>query len=522
MSVPARFRALNTVVKVYFVGYSLASVALLVLALLGGLGVGPGVEPWTYWGGYALFVLALAGQAVAVATGMRADRVMIRALPVVVVGVGLLTAGLHKHMDLAFAIAVSVPIFYIATSHVRSAWSISALFAFAYLGGHLLSASMGMEHTAGDWLSIAIKAAAIIYLGVALALVTARQAERRQELLESGVQIEQLNYRLQRRLSELHAVSEITEIIHSTLDFDSVGPVVIDILQKVIDLPSCSLFVIDKTKAETLFSASKGVPNSELAALQSTSRVGRTGAVRPGETHYACTSVFDHNTMMVVFCAESEAIEAMGDEDRLVLSAVASELVVAVENSQLYKLTKRLAITDELTGLYNYRYLQQRLDEEIERSKRYTKSLSFIMLDVDDFKAYNDAHGHLAGDAALAELGQVLRKCVREVDVVARYGGEEFSVILPETDPSGAYVVAEKIRETVSAHAFAEASGARGVSMTVSVGLAAYPVHAHDKETLLRQADDALYNAKELGKDRVRSPHRKIEPPEGLPAGKEA
>jgi diguanylate cyclase (GGDEF)-like protein len=218
---------------------------------------------------------------------------------------------------------------------------------------------------------------------------------------------------------------------------------------------------------------------------------------------------------MVVFCAEAAAIEAMEDEDRLVLQAVASELVVAVENSRLYKLTRTLAITDELTGLHNYRYLQQRLDEEIERARRYHKDLSMLMIDADDFKRFNDAHGHIAGDQALADIAQVFLKATREVDVVTRYGGEEFSIILPETDAAGAFVVAEKIREAVANHLFTGADEEATEHLTVSVGLATFPTHAQDKETLLRQADDALYQAKNTGKDKVRSPlQKRTSPPE--------
>jgi diguanylate cyclase (GGDEF)-like protein len=112
----------------------------------------------------------------------------------------------------------------------------------------------------------------------------------------------------------------------------------------------------------------------------------------------------------------------------------------------------------------------------------------------------------MAGDVALADVASVLLSVVREVDVVARYGGEEFSIILPETDAAGAFVVAEKIRETISLYEFEDAGGQRGCHLTCSVGLATYPSHAQDKEALLKLADGALYRAKESGKDRVRSP----------------
>ena len=131
------------------------------------------------------------------------------------------------------------------------------------------------------------------------------------------------------------------------------------------------------------------------------------------------------------------------------------------------------------------------------------------MLDADQFKEFNDAQGHVAGDVALAELGPIIKRLVREVDVVARYGGEEFSVVLPETDAAGAYIVAEKIREAIELHKFANADGERTCDLTVSIGLATYPTHGADKDAVLREADDALYHAKRGGKNRVRAPQRR-------------
>ncbi len=173
-------------------------------------------------------------------------------------------------------------------------------------------------------------------------------------------------------------------------------------------------------------------------------------------------------------------------------------------------MTKRLSITDELTDLFNYRHLQQRLDDEIHRAERYGKRLSFLMLDIDDFKRVNDTHGHRVGDQVLSVVGQVLKATVREVDIVARYGGEEFSVILPETDAPGAFIAAEKVREAVSLHRFRDADDEPIIHVTISIGLASFPSHATDKESLLRAADDALYHAKATGKDRVRAPRLRL------------
>ncbi len=180
--------------------------------------------------------------------------------------------------------------------------------------------------------------------------------------------------------------------------------------------------------------------------------------------------------------------------------------MVAADNWRLYELSKRLAVTDELTGLYNYRYLQQALEREIDRTRRYPSSLSFVMFDIDDFKRFNDAHGHVAGDRVLGEVGRLLRGITRDVDTVARYGGEEFSVILPETSAHGAYAVAEKIRRAIERHTFTNAAGETVGGLTVSIGLATFPTHAWDKEALLREADNALYHAKNGGKNRIRTP----------------
>lgn len=221
---------------------------------------------------------------------------------------------------------------------------------------------------------------------------------------------------------------------------------------------------------------------------------------------FACIELADRGPLSVILCAEAPSVEGLTREDRAVLQAIATQLAVGAENSRLYRLTKRLSITDGLTDLYNYRYLQERLDEELSRAQRYDKCLSLLMIDIDDFKRVNDLYGHRVGDHVLAEVGALLKKSVREVDVVARYGGEEFSVILPETDASGAFIAAEKIREAVSAHRFEDAEGVPQIRLTVSVGVATYPVHAKDKEGLLRAADDAVYHAKAAGKDSVRAP----------------
>jgi two-component system, cell cycle response regulator len=161
-----------------------------------------------------------------------------------------------------------------------------------------------------------------------------------------------------------------------------------------------------------------------------------------------------------------------------------------------------LAVQDELTGLYNYRYLHTRLHEEFKRAERYREPLSCVMVDVDHFKRINDRFGHDVGDEALREVSVRLRKAVREVDVVARYGGEEFLLVLPSTNFSGALAVAERVWRSVAQDMFTFAGQQERVS--VSVGVAVYPSRdIKSKDQLIKAADRALYQAKHEGRDRI-------------------
>jgi diguanylate cyclase (GGDEF)-like protein len=159
---------------------------------------------------------------------------------------------------------------------------------------------------------------------------------------------------------------------------------------------------------------------------------------------------------------------------------------------------RRLANTDGLTGLYNHRYLQERLQQEIKRAERYRRQLSLVMADLDHFKLYNDAYGHPRGDQVLIEVAETLRHIGRSCDVVARYGGEEFTLILPETPAGEALVLAERARECIEALAI----GVDDVKVTISLGIASFHPGC-TKEELVENADMALYRAKHEGRNRV-------------------
>jgi len=184
------------------------------------------------------------------------------------------------------------------------------------------------------------------------------------------------------------------------------------------------------------------------------------------------------------------------EEDLMTLGVFGDHVAAAVANNTLLQ----QASTDSLTQLDSRRELESRLIEEMEFARRHGIPLSLIMADVDHFKKINDGHGHPVGDEVLVEVARIIRETVRKYDQCARYGGEEFTVVLPETRLSGAQVVAENIRRRVEGSLFSR----ERIPVTVSLGVAEFPMHATTPEGLLRKADRALYDAKEAGRNRTR------------------
>jgi diguanylate cyclase (GGDEF)-like protein len=176
---------------------------------------------------------------------------------------------------------------------------------------------------------------------------------------------------------------------------------------------------------------------------------------------------------------------------------------LALDTAMQLQHVQALSVTDDLTGLYNSRYLNQVLHRESKRASRSGRPLSLLFLDLDGFKSINDTHGHLSGSRALVEAAGVVRGCARETDVAARFGGDEFAVILPDTGSEGALAVAERVCERVCEHRFLEADGL-DIHLTASVGVATLPDVAASAEELLKAADTAMYSVKDHGKNGVR------------------
>lgn len=221
-----------------------------------------------------------------------------------------------------------------------------------------------------------------------------------------------------------------------------------------------------------------------------------------GILSFVCLPLTSHARRQGVLCFYRQDRDDFLPEETGLLTTLSYLAAGALENARLHARMVTLAATDALTGLFNRRTFDERFRAEFLRSQRFDKPFALALMDIDHFKYVNDTYGHAAGDAVLQALAMILKKQTRDVDVVARYGGEEFTVILPESDEAKAQAIAERIRRAVANAPF-RLPGGDAITVTISIGVACYPSCTADANQMLEGADEAMYQAKQTGRNRV-------------------
>lgn len=246
---------------------------------------------------------------------------------------------------------------------------------------------------------------------------------------------------------------------------------------------------------------------TSLRVPASTSDVPSRGSTEPVDPEVIAAPLESSDALLGVLIVHGNTSGRPFTDDELdTLSLLGRQAAVGVENVLLHHEAKKLAVTDALTGIANYRAFTERLRIEFERAIRFGRPLSVVLCDVDHLKQINDRFGHQRGDLVLGAIAARMCSATRaSIDLVARYGGDEFALILPETDADGAAAVAEKLRQAATGTPFG--GGEQHVHATLSVGYATFPEHAADAASLVQTADLALYASKRAGRNLVRGPH---------------
>lgn len=332
-----------------------------------------------------------------------------------------------------------------------------------------------------------------------------------------------------RRLLHLATFNEIGKALTSSLDLNEILKVVMEKISIILEPKNWSLLFVDEDADELRFEIAVGEGAEKIKNLRLKIGEGVAGWVAREKKPLLIADVskdprfskkaddvskfVTRSIVCVPLITRGKCLGVIelinkvedgnfGPEDLILLTTMADYTAIAIENARFFSKIQELTITDDLTKLYNQRFLQSRLDYEIERARRFDYALSLIFLDLDHFKDVNDTYGHLAGSKLLKEAARLISGMIRTTDMACRYGGDEFLILLPETSKKNAIVLAEKMRSAISSHIFLSEDGINA-TLSGSFGVASYPVDAHNKNDIIQKADHAMYRVKNASRNAV-------------------
>jgi diguanylate cyclase (GGDEF)-like protein len=357
-----------------------------------------------------------------------------------------------------------------------------------------------------------------------------RQAQERSAQLETyAADLNRTYGELRRHMHHMTVLHEVSTRIVSALDPEEVLAGVLDSLGELLTYITAAIYLVDLDVAVPAEGPRSVTPAGSLPRLRASrtfdgTRAEQVEATVASEESTIVESIRAQQSvgrmapsgvlqLVVPLVAGGRALGALevtlgaplGIDDVKILELLAAAAAVALQNAHLYQETQRLATTDPLTGLSNHRHFHDLLKLEVQRARRMNYSIGLLIMDLDHFKLVNDRHGHPAGDAALRQVAELLRKRLRRTDIVGRIGGEEFAAILPGDGQAEVAIVAEKLRKAVEELPPIEGGmGDETTSVTLSVGGASLQPDRLDAQALIGSADRALYEAKRNGRNQVR------------------
>jgi diguanylate cyclase (GGDEF)-like protein len=357
--------------------------------------------------------------------------------------------------------------------------------------------------------------------------VTYREFRHWMDKLGKDMSIADKNRKLQKELcskkKELVFFEDITGILTSTLEIDKILKLIMDKAKILIGFNAWSILLVEGVGDELIFGKNQNKNSVKIHKFKVKPGEGIAGWVvqqgvpvivpdvlkdkrfdkkvdrfpRLKTRSLICIPVMIKNKIAGVFEFHyNKGKKVFSEDDTELLIKLVGYAAMAIEKTLLYQKMEDLAVTDELTNLFNIRYLNRTLDIELERSQRFGSSFSLIFMDLDYFKKVNDTYGHLVGSKLLIEVAQLILSSLRTVDTVARYGGDEFVIILPQTPLDGGFYVADRLRKSMEKKTFLKQEGL-SIRVTACFGVASYPENAKTKEELLKIADQAMYRGKD-------------------------